>query len=100
MEEKPPIRVAYHLAHAEKLDICQLNKVYFEKLGQQIGKSIKIGKILPEQIDPDNCIVQGYVKYQQQSKNIDSYKVDKAVYIMGGHKNEDWSLMQEAMIIG
>jgi len=57
MEEKPPIRVAFRIVNSDKLDISSLNRQYFERLGKKIGKNIKIGKINPEQLDEDACIV-------------------------------------------
>lgn len=100
MEEKPPITVAFRIVNSDKLDISSLNKQFLERLGKKIGKNIKIGKIDPEQLDEDSCIVCGYVKNKQQSLSKESFIEDKAIYIVGGDKNEYWSLMQEAMIIG
>ena len=54
--------MAYNLINAEKLDIASANKEHFEKLGKQIGRNIKIGRVHPEQLDETNCILCGYVK--------------------------------------
>lgn len=45
MDELLPIKMAYKLTHSDKLDIGTLNREYFPKIGNMIGKTIRIGKV-------------------------------------------------------
>lgn len=77
------------------MEIAKVNKEGFAPL---TGDGVRIGRIHPEQLDEFSCILQGYIKYKESEKRV--IKTDKAVWVVGGDKNEHWSLMQEAMIIG
>ncbi len=100
MDELLPIKMAYKLTHSDKLDIGTLNREYFQKIGNMIGKTIRIGRVTQEQLQENSCTCTGYVKFHMYKEKKSMIKVDKAVYIVGGDKNKHWSLMQEAMIIG
>lgn len=45
MDELLPIKMAYKLMHSDKLDIGTLNREYFPKIGNMIGKTIRIGRV-------------------------------------------------------